>query len=64
MVHFVDASRLGDVIGWTLISYQQKVNFGAMFFHPSALLHSCAFYYFTLIPYLLFNFYCVCIGAY
>jgi len=56
--------EMGDGTSWTLISYKQKVNFCVMFFHPSALLYSCAFCYFTSVAYLLFDFYYICVGAY
>ena len=56
--------EMGDGTGWTLISYQQKVSCCILFFHPTALLYSSAFCYFISVPYLLFDFYCICGGTY
>jgi len=69
MVHLIEASRFGDGIWHRLdsdlvILDQENVSFCILLFHPSALLYSCAFFYFTAVRYLLFGFYYICVGAY
>ena len=66
MVHFIDACRFGDERWHKLDSDFRSVE-GKLWhsvFHPTALLYSTVFCHFILVPYLLFDFVCICVGTY